>query len=188
MTIALSGCTGAHRVQPIQSSEPAQVQQTTVPATPAGGRPCTESDLPSPGPASVPAPVRLATVETFPTATVTLSPPAPDDIATASPQQAWDNAMIDRRSDARYELVLARMATQFPATMGQGTSTAPLYTGVLVWAVVARGVPIAPAGGPPLPAGVVTRPGPVCYWTDELDLTDATTGQRMFSATFGSGQ
>jgi hypothetical protein len=136
----------------------------------------------------MPAPARLGAVETFPTATVTLSPPAPDDVPTASPQQAWDHALIDRRSDARYEFVLARMSAEFPATMGPGTSTTPVYTGVLAWAVVVHGVPIVPSGGPPLPAGVVRRPGPACFWADELDLTDATTGDRMFSATFGSGQ
>ncbi len=184
MAAVLSGCGPSGASRPVEVSTPATDEQT---ASPPGGSTCTESDLHSPGPAVMPTPVRLGAVETFPTATVTLSPPAPADVASASPQQAWDNAWTDKRSDARYEMLLARMTAQFPASMGPGTSSTPLYDGVLVWAVVSHRIPSAPVGGPPLAPGQVTRPGPACFWADQLDLTDATTGQRMFSATFGTG-
>jgi hypothetical protein len=190
MATVFSACASSHPAQLIAGSAPAKGQQsvqTTTRVSTQDEPACTESDLTRPGPAAMPASFRLAAVESFPTATVTLSPPAPTDNPSVSPQLAWDNAWTDKRSDVRYEVVLARMAAQFPATMGAGTSTTPLYDGVLVWAVVTHRMPSVPVGGPPLAQGETRRPGPACYWADELDLTDATTGQRMFSATFGSG-
>ncbi|HEX3622988.1 MAG TPA: hypothetical protein VHT97_11795 [Acidimicrobiales bacterium] len=189
VAMAVAGCARTEPGERVEASDPGKGGQTTATAPPTTqvGPACTESDLRSPGPAAMPTPVRLATVETFPTATVTLSPPAPNDVSSVSPQQAWDNAFTEKRSDARYEVLLARMSAQFPATMGPGTATTPQYQGVLVWAVVAHRIPSSPPGGPPLAAGQTVRPGPACYWGDGLDFTDATTGQRIFSATFGSG-
>lgn len=133
----------------------------------------------------MPTPARLTVVETFPTATVTLSPPEPDDTPSVPAQQAWDNAFVEKRSDASYELVLARMNAQFPATMGPGGSTTPLYPGVLVWMVVTRGSPAftSPGYSPPNAAHHVRA----CGRFDALDPTDATTGQHLFSDTFPTG-
>lgn len=190
MATALSACArpgAAPRVvvsgQPKGQESPGTAASVSPPGAPA----CTESDLDRPGPAVMPTAVRLGAVETFPTATVTLRPPLPDDVPVVSPQQAWDNAWTDKRSDASYEVLLARMTATFPASMGPGTSSTPLYDGVLVWAVVSHRIPFVPAGGPPPSPGQATTPGPPCFWADQLDLTDATTGQRMFSTTFGTG-
>ena len=135
----------------------------------------------------MPRPTRLTVVETFPTATATLSPPASDDAALVPAEQAWDNALVEKRSDASYELVLARMSARLPATMGaDGSSATALYQGVLVWVVIARGIPIlmSPSlSSAPKAAYFV----PWCGRLDGLDPTDAITGQRLFSDTFGSG-
>ena len=66
--------------------------------------------------------------ETFPVA-VTLNPPAPQDEPSVPPEIAWDAANVQKRVDTRYEVVLARMSAEFPATMGVGLATNPLYQG-----------------------------------------------------------
>ena len=88
---------------------------------------CDASDFQSPIPAAMPLARRLATTETFPVATVTLNPPAPQDEPSVPPEIAWDAANVQKRVDTRYEVILARMSAEFPATMGVGLATNPLY-------------------------------------------------------------
>lgn len=129
---------------------------------------------------------RLTTTETFPVATVTLNPPAPQDEPSVPPEIAWDAANIPKRVDTRYEVVLARVSAEFPATMGVGVATNPLYQDVLAWVVITHGMPMANLGGGSPAPGAVTIPRAPCLRADALDVTDATTGQQLLSSTFGS--
>ena len=86
---------------------------------------------------------------------------------------------MTKRAGIRYELVLARMSAQFPATMGAGVSSTPLYPGVLAWVVVTRSLPMMAAGG----SSAAAR----CFLADQLDVTDATTGRFLLSSAFGTG-
>jgi hypothetical protein len=129
---------------------------------------------------------RLLTTETFPEATVTLIPPAPEENPSVPPERAWDAAAVEKRSDTRYEVVLARMSAQFPATMGVGTASTPLYQDVLVWVVITHGIPRANVGGSSVASASVIAARAPCDRADALDAMDATTGQYLLSSSFGS--
>jgi len=129
---------------------------------------------------------RLTTTEIFPVATVTLNPPTPQDEPSVPPETAWNAAGVQKRVDTRYEVVLARMSAEFPATMGVGLATNPLHQDVLAWVVITHGIPMANLGGGTPAPGAVTVPRPPCLRADALDVTDATTGQQLLSSSFGS--
>jgi hypothetical protein len=129
-------------------------------------------------PATMPVPDRLPAPESFPKASITLLPPGPEDAPLLRPERAWQGALVAKRAGVRYELVLARMSADFPATMGAGVSSSPLYQGVLVWVVVTHSVPMVSAGGSSAAAS--------CFLADQLDVTDATTGRFLLSSSFGA--
>lgn len=148
---------------------------------------CSAADLPDPGPATMPTPTRLATTQVYETGGVRLDPPAPSDVAQATPEQAWANADFEKRKDVQYQVVLARMSAQTPAKIGPNNQAIPLYQGTLVWMVPAHHIPVAPSfGGAPLAPGQTTVPRPPCGWLDGLAPTDAASGQRLWQSTFGS--
>jgi hypothetical protein len=93
-----------------------------------------------------------------------------------------------KRADARYQVVLARMSAEFPATMGPGTQTTPLYTDILVWAVVGHRIPTLDLGGnsSARPARVAP-PRPTCSLADAVDSFDAASGLLVDSVTTGAG-
>jgi hypothetical protein len=158
---------------------------TTGPAFSAVGA-CSAADLPSPGPATMPAPTRLAAPGVYEMGNVHLDPPAADDVAQASPEQAWANAEFEKRRDVQYQLVLARMSARLPATTGPNNELVPLNQNTLVWMVIAHHIPTGPFGGPPPAPGQTTVPRPACGWLDGLAPTDAATGQRLWQSTYGS--
>lgn len=124
--------------------------------------------------------------ETFPVATVTLNPPAPEDEPSVPAGSAWNAANVQKRRDTHYQVVLARMSAEFPATMGAGLATNALYQDILAWVVITHGIPMANLGGGTPAPGAVTIPRPPCLRADALDVTDATTGQQLLSSSFGS--
>jgi hypothetical protein len=157
---------------------------TTAAPEVAAPLPCEEPVAAAPMPAAD----RLAVAQAFPAATLTLSPPRPGDQAAVPGQQAWDTSLMAKRVDAHYEVVLARMSADFPATMGQGTQTTPLHHDVLVWAVVGHRIPSLNLGSnsSARPAGVAP-PRPSCYLADAVDSFDAGSGMLIDSVITGSG-
>jgi len=141
---------------------------------------CGEAGLAAAGQAAaaMPVPDRLPAPESFPQASITLLPPGPEDAPLLPPERAWQAALTAKRAGVRYELVLARMSADFPAAMGAGVSSTPLYQGVLVWVVVTHAVPMVAAGGS---SGAAS-----CFLADQLDVTDATTGRFLLSSSFGT--
>jgi hypothetical protein len=178
---ALAASVGTARTRSASSFETPQSSEL---ASVAGS--CSAPDLQSPGPAAMPLALRLTATETFPVATVTLTLPAPQDEPSVPPESAWDAALVQKRSDTRYEVVLARMSAEFPATMGVGVATKPVYQDILAWVVITHGIPMANLGGGTPAPGAVTTPRPPCFRADALDVTDATTGRHLLSSSFGS--
>jgi hypothetical protein len=134
----------------------------------------------------MPTPMRLATTQLYKTGGVRLDPPAPGDVAQATPEQAWANAEFEKRKDVQYQVVLARMSAETPAQIGPSNQAIPLYQGTLVWMVTAHHIPVAPFGGPPLGPGQTTVAPAACWLLDGLAPTDAASGQRLWQSTFGS--
>lgn len=163
---------------------------TTTPApstTTTTRRACSAADLADPGPAPMPAAARLAQPESFPAAGVSLTRPGASDDPVASPATAWTNAAIDKRRDATYRIVLARLSATDPATIGSDGSQTPLYNDVLAWVVLSYGVPEVSTGGAPAPGGAATSTAVACYFADGVAATDARNGRAMFSTDFGPG-
>jgi hypothetical protein len=183
-----SGPTAATTVVPAVTSTTTTTSTTTVvpSTTTTTTRICTAADLADPGRAAMPSPTRLDQAETFPDEGISLVPPDATDRAVATPESAWANAAIDKRRDATYRIVLARVSATDPATIGANGDQTPQYQNVLAWVVLSHGVPEATRGGT-APAGSTTSTTVACFFADGVAATDAISGQAMFSADFGPG-
>ena len=137
----------------------------------------------------MPTPTRLSSTRSFPAVGVVLHPPAPSDAAEVSAEQAWANAEVEKRKDATYEIVLARLSAANPATLGANGETTPNYQDVLAWVVISHHVAGTGTGGgaPPQGSPATASTALACSFNEGLDPTDATTGRLMFSQSWGPG-
>jgi hypothetical protein len=121
------------------------------------------------GPPRMPTPARLARRLLIEQGDTTLNPPLPSDRPVMSATAAWQQARITSPFD-RYQLLLVRYSSKFPARPGPGGTYIPLDRHVLAWVIY----------------GQPRTPIPGCFlWS--LDSFNALTGHGISSDAWSPG-
>jgi hypothetical protein len=148
--------------------------QVTATRTQTSAPPCTDADLRVHGTVAMPAPHVVATHVTFDHGFESLDPPTQTSQPGVTAAQAWQVAkqfgLVTISPLGTYEILLAN----YSSFEGGGAHNR------LVWLVIGHHVPGAPLGGTPIPMlGATTVPSPPCYFSDAVQVIDATTGQSL---------
>lgn len=143
---------------------------------------CTEADASAYGGISMPTPTRVTKTRVFKSVFARLDPPPVSVQPKVPASVAWAGTKSSTYRVATYEIVLGSYSAFVPSKGG-----VPENWHRLTWAVIGRHVPsfLHEGGGFTPESGVTTKPRPVCFFTTQLFLFDANTGQELEQLTFG---